>query len=77
MLKPCGYQLTRMCSSRSAVRMCRSSGERRKQVSSEACPRTSVPFDGFSCEVSAPRLELPGAEDASGAGAGSSGGWRG
>ena len=50
-----------MCSSRSAVMMYCSSGVRRKVVRSDACPRTSVPFEGFSCAVREPRFDAPGA----------------
>lgn len=42
---PWGYQLTRMCSSRSAVMMYLPSGVRRKDVSREVCPRTRVPLE--------------------------------
>jgi putative hemolysin len=48
---PCENQLTRMCSSRSAVTMCASSGVSANVVRRDACPRMSVPPDGFACEA--------------------------
>lgn len=43
-----------------------SSDVKMKDVSSDACPRMSVPLDGFSCEVSEPRFELPTYSEAGG-----------
>ena len=40
-----------MCSSRSAVMMCVSSGERINAVRRDVCPRMSVPPDGFSWDA--------------------------
>jgi hypothetical protein len=51
---PCGNQLTRICSSLSAVMMWDSSGVRTNVVRRDVCPRTSVPPEGFSCEARVP-----------------------
>lgn len=40
-----------MCSSRSAVMMCVSSGVRMNAVRRDVCPRMSVPPEGFSCDA--------------------------
>lgn len=50
-LYPCGYQLTLICSSLSAVTMYFSSGVSSIAFRGETCPSTRMPLEGLVCEA--------------------------